>query len=119
MKGLTLYVYRTHERDCTLGGVSSKANRLTLVGDGIPEIDEATEDAPEIVLQRSNAVNSNDDRQISLRLIPPHLLDERRWTMFGGNFATTCDSRLGDAIERITGRRFFGAIPIHDRVENY
>jgi len=36
--------------------------------------------------------------------------------MFGGNYATG-DSRLGQEIERVTGRRFYGALCIHDRFE--
>jgi hypothetical protein len=39
------------------------------------------------------------------------------WTMFGGNYASTSDSRFGEAIEAITGARFYGAVPVHDRIE--
>lgn len=39
------------------------------------------------------------------------------WTMFGGNFAYTSDSRWSEAIEEICGSRQSGAVAIHDRVE--
>jgi len=37
--------------------------------------------------------------------------------MFGGNYAATSDSRFGEAIEKLTGQDFYGAVPIHDRKE--
>jgi hypothetical protein len=39
------------------------------------------------------------------------------WTMMGGNFAHTSDSRFGEAIEKIVGYRMYGAVAIHDRIE--
>jgi hypothetical protein len=35
--------------------------------------------------------------------------------MFGGNYAETCDSRFQEALRKVTGARFYGAVPIHDR----
>jgi len=37
--------------------------------------------------------------------------------MFGGNYASTSDSRFGEAVEKIIGTRFYGAVAVHDRVE--
>jgi len=37
--------------------------------------------------------------------------------MFGGNYAATSDSRWCRAVEQITGNPFYGAVPVHDRVE--
>ena len=39
------------------------------------------------------------------------------WTMMGGNYAATSDSRFAQAIETILGHSFYGAVAIHDRVE--
>lgn len=39
------------------------------------------------------------------------------WSMMGGNYASTSDSRFGEAVERITGKRWYGAVAIHDRYE--
>ena len=38
-------------------------------------------------------------------------------SMMGGNYAATSDSRFSDKIEQMLGHHFYGAIPIHDRVE--
>ena len=43
--------------------------------------------------------------------------DINKNTMFGGNFAATSDSRFYEAIEKMLGHNFYGAIPIHDRIE--
>ena len=39
--------------------------------------------------------------------------------MFGGSYAATSDSRFGDAMKAVTGRVVYGALPIHDRVEDW
>ena len=38
--------------------------------------------------------------------------------MFGGTYCDGADSRFGEAVERIAGFRWLGALPIHDRIEN-
>jgi hypothetical protein len=42
---------------------------------------------------------------------------EGKQTMMGGNYAATSDSRFSDKIEEMLGVHFYGAVPIHDRVE--
>lgn len=37
--------------------------------------------------------------------------------MFGGNYAGTSDSRFGDAVRRLTGGPWHGAVCVHDRYE--
>ena len=37
--------------------------------------------------------------------------------MFGGNYAACSDSRFNEAIKKLTGQDFYGAVPIHDRRE--
>ena len=56
--------------------------------------------------------------------IVPAVLDDKnryspdpRWTMMGGNYAATSDSRFHEAVRRITGGGSYGAVPIHDRIE--
>jgi hypothetical protein len=51
----------------------------------------------------------------TVMIVPQELRSKR--PMMGGNFASTCDSRFSRAIENITGSRFYGAVPVHDRVE--
>ena len=37
--------------------------------------------------------------------------------MFGGNYASTSDSRFTKACEKLMNTRFYGAVAIHDRFE--
>jgi hypothetical protein len=39
--------------------------------------------------------------------------------MDGGNFAATSDSRFNEACRKLLGHDFYGAVAIHDRVEDF
>jgi len=101
-KGMTCSVYTTDYGgvDCTLGGVTSRRKRVLLVGDGVPEIFEAGDDDEVLVLQK---------KEISGKtyLFAKPLDSEDSWTMFGGNFIYSSDSRFPNKYP----------IPVHDRVE--
>jgi hypothetical protein len=107
--GLIVSVYRdvAHRCDCTNGGVSFKHVELTVINVEGPF--EPTPDRPAVKLERSGAN--------VLRLVPVYPGSERKWFMFGGNFAHTSDSRLWEKTEELTGERMYGAIAIHDRLE--
>lgn len=106
---LTVQVYRNAhiQQDCTNRGVSSQFTQLAVANiEGPTTIKQCAERGiPLVWLQK-------DER--GSRLVPA-LLDgsgpTASWTMFGGNFASCCDSRFGAA----TGARI---VPIHDRVED-
>lgn len=100
--GLPADVYRSARgTDCTNGGVSSVAERVILVGAGIPEIFKARED--DVVLWVEPWYGAY--KATPLQKLPPRHVG---W-MFGGNFAYSSDSRMpGNA-----------PIPIHDRSELY
>jgi len=100
-KGMHLGVYRRGTYDCTAGGVSSKHDHVLVVGEGIPEVFEDRGDIPVLEL----VPGQQGGKQLHLRPI-----GETRWTMFGGNFAYTSDSRMN----RINGGH---PIPIFDRIE--
>lgn len=128
-KGLTLSVYRDagSTYDCTLGGVSSKCTRLTLVGI-IDDRDKPNLSTPTPVKElpkESRIFAPADDRPaVILRIrrqggarllysIEPYQADGgTRWYMAGGNYASSCDSRLAE----LTGHQY-GALSIHDRHE--
>lgn len=115
--------------DCTLGGVTSTHQRLTLVG-------HVTEPGREIV-PLSNGVPTTlteNDAPVVVRIrrgfteatahLVPLVYDEDRETwcyqpggMAGGNYATTSDSRVSDLISDLLGHRFYGALAVHDRRE--
>lgn len=112
--GLIVHVYRDSLGDCTNGGISSKANSLCLVNVEGPFSPNAQ--TPAAMLVRGNGPGI-------AKIVPAVWCEigeynpETRWVMMGGNYAATSDSRFREAVEKITGSRFYGAVPIHDRIE--
>ena len=102
--GLRLRVFRSSLRDCTNNGVSSKVNELTLIDADGPF--EPTPDAPAVILFF---------RQGTVVIKPADT--GGNCTMFGGNYASTSDSRFLEAVNAMLGHSFYGAVAIHDRVE--
>jgi len=51
----------------------------------------------------------------TVKIIPTEVKDKQ--SMFGGNYGSTSDSRFSEMVERMIGHSFYGAVPIHDRVE--
>lgn len=119
LKGLQLDVFRAPGCDTTRGGVSSRHERLTLVGtiDSDDRLHHSPirasiftprPDCPAVVLRRIGD---------SVHVVP--LGDDGKAinSMAGGNFAHTSDSRLRDFMLQVGARPFYGALSIHDRVE--
>lgn len=118
--------------DCTNGGVTSTHDTVTLVGHmtgngrWVTPLENfsprvlTTDDAPVLLHLKHDHPNGP-----SMRLIPAVWDEERAaWTpgphsyMFGGNYAERGDSRIGELVDQLLGARFYGAIAVHDRVEN-
>ena len=95
-KGLLVNVFGT---DCTAGGVTSGKTKAILIGDGIPEIFEPSEDAPALYLEvRSTSFGKGHlylDHQGNTHkvIVSPNEV-ENRSGMFGGNFIHSSDSRF-------------------------
>ena len=87
--------------DCTMNGISSKADRLILVGDDIPEIFEVKPDMPAVRLIKRIIF----DRPY-VHAEPIDNLTGKGF-MAGGNFIYTSDSRFPSQYP----------ISIHDRQE--
>lgn len=111
--GLLINVYRSAgQPDCTKGGISSQYTHLCVVNAEGPS--EPLANAPAVIL--------DNHLQSSLRLVPAEKVDGEwmiaggQW-MMGGNYGATVNSRFGEAIERLSGNRFYGAVAIHDRCE--
>lgn len=104
MKGLSVYVYRENALgDSTNGGISSKHDRLILVGSGIPEIFEADEDTPAVKLVK-RFIGGRE----YIHAEPVEWKGEGEIKgIFGGNFIYTSDSRFPSDYP----------IPLHDRQE--
>ncbi len=101
--GLLVNIYRnaTHG-DCTNGGQSSKQTSGIITGKNVVELFEPSDAHPEYVIIEDECAGSK-----RIRAIPADLVDTGIWTMFGGNFLWSSDSRFPhDA-----------PIKIHDRVE--
>lgn len=109
--GLIVDIYRNADRytDCTNGGISSKVTQLCVINVDGPF--EPTDNAPAVKLL-PGPFNS-------VRLVPAELADSYGvGVMYGGNFASTSDSRFGQAIAKLTEQRHAdGVVKIFDRVE--
>ena len=108
--GLLAFVYRTPDGvDCTNNGLSHQYDRMTIVNVDGPF--EPSETAPACWL-----VKGNNQGTVRIVVEDPHMA-KRRHFMMGGNYLSTSDSRLSQAVEEITGEMWYGAIAIHDRHE--
>lgn len=134
-KGLTMHVYRHGHTDFTLGGISATAEQLTITG--MVGADTARDRPMMTPLPDGSCVvaptPARPEAWLYLRVIGgpvwaviPAMTetdlhypgDYQRslsyWLslfMFGGNYAATSDSRIGDITE------LYGALAIHDRNE--
>ena len=97
---LAVCVYRTnYTGDCTLGGVSGRVETLY-----VPH-PRGNHEAPAVELQLLPQAKG-----LALNFVPVTLEHSGAWSMFGGNFVWTTDSRF---------RELYGDRPVavHDRVE--
>lgn len=131
--GLIIEVYRTAGlggTDCTRGGVSSRADRLTVVGTVDRErramvrpmprdaqVFGPRDDAPAVALRPTNG-GAGGACIVPVEMGPDGVYRTvDAWVMMGGNYGGTSDSRWSRLVETITGARFYGAVAIHDRIE--
>ena len=103
--GLIVEVYKFPLGDATNNGVSGRVGALTLTNVDGPF--EPTERAPAAKLVKRSTGN--------LTIVPDGL--EGKWTMFGGNFGYTSDSRFNEAVRELSGYAHGFPVAIHDRVE--
>jgi hypothetical protein len=107
MKGLIVWIYSTPLTE-NCGSDRSSIKGYTLTGNGLPEVFTPSEDYPEAVLVKRNLFG-----RVVYHAVPKDLYDAGKWTMNGGAFVASSDSRFGEAIGGM-----YGAIPLHDRTEN-
>lgn len=118
--------------DCTRSGITSTHTQLRLVGylvqtgerEQVKELPEGlaltNSDAAPVLLIIRNSANG-----FIAHLTPAHRDEETgewtrggAWTMAGGNYAHSSDSRFTTLVSRLLGNRFYGALAVHDRIEN-
>jgi hypothetical protein len=122
--GLIVSIYRDRKMpDCSAGGLSSRVDEVTLVnvegpfdptperpaallvkgnGEGIAKVVEA-------VLEYPGEQESGGTGYVARK--------DGVGPSMGGCYVATSDSRFTQAVERIVGGRFYGAVPLHDRYE--
>jgi hypothetical protein len=112
--GLIVDVYRRPaDMDCSLNGISEQFTELVLVNVDGPF--EPKSNRPAAILE--------SHQPGCLRIVPAEKLGNgyvkiKSWTMMGGNYGATSDSRFSEACEKLLGHCFYGAVPIHDRIES-
>ena len=118
--GLIANVYRQVDRqladgtavmlDCTNHGWSRRFNEVCVVN--VEGTFKPSNMNPAVLL-----IDGPGPAPNPIIVLQEHYAD-KKWTMFGGNFLYTSDSRFGKAVNEILGGYFAGmAIRIHDRIE--
>ena len=106
LKGMVVEIFR-HRPVCKSN--MFKTSEVLVVGSGLPEIFEAY-DRPVAELRIRNI-----GKVLNVVLAP---YEHTGWTMFGGTYAMTSDSRFVEVIRKILNFDFYGAIPVHDWTED-
>lgn len=105
--GLLAHIYKAGS-NCSNGGISETASEVCILNVSGPF--DPSDTRPAVLLVPGNLKGI-------AKIVPKALADAGRWTIFGGCYVATSDSRFTEAVEQITGARFSGAVPLHDRVE--
>jgi len=108
--GIHVNIYKTGNYDCTNGGESSYSKGFCVTNAEGPF--SPCEEYPAAELVMAEPIGG----QKILRLIPTSKC--KVWSMFGGNYAGTSDSRFSKLCDKLLGSNFYGAVAIFDRVEN-
>lgn len=111
--GLRVEVYTSRlSRDYNTSndGLSARFTEVTVVNAEGPY--EPTDDAPGVRLEPGPLG--------TIRAVPVDGGGSEKpcGPMFGGAYIATSDSRFGDAVAQVLGRRLYGAIALHDRYES-
>lgn len=109
MKGIHVYILRDSLGDCTMNGVSSKVDAITLVDEKISGPCEVVEEEVYLVVVRRILFGSLymhlEPRKNNKKMLPAGHVGG----MMGGNFAYSSDSRFREISAY--------PLPIHDRFE--
>lgn len=123
---IEINVYKWHLGDCTNNGISERNNTLLIVG----QVDSITKEFKTFDknLGLPHKVHFNNEEELNADnlclLVKRELFGENadyivglkdylsgKWTMMGGNFGYSCDSRYRQTINNLP-------LPIHDRIED-
>lgn len=105
----TALIYRDSlGTDFSNRGISARVMEVTVIGEGIDPVFEATEQRPAVRLVKNE--HSHRETVIHAEPVAPEG-EPARWYMFGGTFIFSSDARF----RRAAGH--YGAVPLHDRRE--
>jgi len=108
--GLSIKVYRWNLGDCSNEGESARADSLCVVN--VPGPFNPRPDSPAFELVEGRGGRGHAIlRPVGAK--KPGMIGP----MFGGNYASTSDSRFSEALRDLTGASHYGAVPIFDRYE--
>jgi hypothetical protein len=107
-KGITVNVLRNAAYDSTLDGLTSKKARVLLVGPGVAEKHEATNEDDFLILKTKRSTRYQDE--IYYYAVPASLENANGVVCFGGNYIV-CSKENGNVTNH--------PIPVHDRCESY
>jgi len=111
--GLHVYFYRSDDlKGCSNNGVSETKG---IKGLTITNIDAPFKPSKEY--PAAKLIVEKHFKHPTVRVVPEALLLDDVWTMMGGSYVASCDSRFNQKIEELTGHTFYGAVALHDRVE--
>ena len=96
-------------RDCTLRGWSSRFDQVCVVNADGPF--DPSDEYPAVVIVPHRTVKG------AIHAVSVEHHEAKKWTMFGGNYLASSDSRFWELCERLGASRYHGAVAIHDRVE--
>jgi len=117
--GLHVEIYRCYELGnggCSNYGVSDIQTRPHIRGLTITNIEAPFEPSNEY--PAAQLVVEKHFKYPTVRVVPQELLDAGAWSMMGGSYVATSDSRFNEKIEELTGHTFYGAVALHDRTES-
>ena len=106
--GMIAYVYNSPLGNCSNGGLSATAKQVCIVNVDGPF--DPADDMPAVKLIKRERVGN-------VVCVPVDLDDGKTWSMFGGAFIHTSDSRFGEAVRKLSGYDHGFPVALHDRVE--
>lgn len=109
--GLHIDIYKNGKWDATNGGVTSKDIKGLCI-ENVSGPFQPSDDYPAAQLVSRNIMG-----RTIVHIVPTAELEKGSWTMMGGHYGGTSDSRFSEKVEEMMGSAFYGALPIHDRVE--
>ena len=108
IRALNLNIYKHKGADCSNKGITSKYDDLYIKCEhGPDEFDD--DDLPENFCELKRGPLGHP------QLVPVSLIKSGKWTMFGGCYADTCDSRFRDILKSYGFPE--APVAIHDRTE--